>query len=387
MEHIERRNELRAALRPWAWMAGPLLLCSSLASGADNIVLGQSLSLTGSGAAKARAERIVEGTQAYINGVNRAGGIHGRQVAFQTLDDAGSSGTAKANVEKLAANSEVVALLNMAGGGTCVGVIPVVQASQLPMVGCMAGSPQLRSQLHSHIFNIRPGHDMEYEAMAQQAASVGMKSGVFVHDDTETGRLHLADARKALERRNLKLIGHHAISKDTKVSTVAADILASKPHFVFNQGPNDFFAELIAQARDAGASATFMSVSSGADTVVGMLKEKSRGVMFTQVVPFPFVPDVRKPVITQYRRDLAASFPGSEPTYDSFESYINARVMVEALRKAGPKLSRESLRAALETFGNLDVGGFAVQFGKDRHTGSSYTEIVIATNTSRRFMK
>jgi len=66
-----------------------------------------------------------------------------------------------------------------------------------------------------------------------------------------------------------------------------------------------------------------------------------------------------------------------DPNYDvqklsfiSLEGFVNAKIIVEALRRAGPQPTRASFRQALESLRNFDLGiGAAVTFGPERHQG------------------
>lgn len=47
------------------------------------------------------------------------------------------------------------------------------------------------------------------------------------------------------------------------------------------------------------------------------------------------------------------------------------------MRAAGANPTPATLAAAMEKLGNLDLGGYALQYGAGRHHGSSFTEITI----------
>ena len=52
------------------------------------------------------------------------------------------------------------------------------------------------------------------------------------------------------------------------------------------------------------------------------------------------------------------------------EGYVNAKVIVEALRRAGPAPTRAALRQSLEGMRNVDLGIAApLTFGPERHQG------------------
>jgi len=101
----------------------------------------------------------------------------------------------------------------------------------------------------------------------------------------------------------------------------------------------------------------------------------------TQVVP-SYAAESPLPGVHLYRSlmdkwQLQLPAPLRDPKYRvepysfiSFEGFINARVIVEGLRRAGPAPSRRSFKAALESIGQLDLGiGAPLAFGPDRHQG------------------
>jgi ABC-type branched-subunit amino acid transport system substrate-binding protein len=59
------------------------------------------------------------------------------------------------------------------------------------------------------------------------------------------------------------------------------------------------------------------------------------------------------------------------------EGFAGAKVLVEALKRAGPSPSRDKLRAALETFKRVDIGGLEVSFGPASHSGLDYADLSI----------
>ncbi len=95
--------------------------------------------------------------------------------------------------------------------------------------------------------------------------------------------------------------------------------------------------------------------------------EHSENIIFTQVVPSP------KSDLTaaqDYREDLNKYSPGSQPSYGSFEGYLDAKLFVVGLTEAIAKnaLTREGLVDAFESLQNIDIGiGLKISFDKNHH--------------------
>ena len=59
------------------------------------------------------------------------------------------------------------------------------------------------------------------------------------------------------------------------------------------------------------------------------------------------------------------------------EGFAAAKVLVEGLKRAGPKPSRDKLQAALESIRKLDLGGLEVNYSPDDHSGLDFADLSI----------
>ena len=92
------------------------------------------------------------------------------------------------------------------------------------------------------------------------------------------------------------------------------------------------------------------------------------GVIISQVVPQPW--DTSISVVAEYQAALTAVDPDAEPGFVSLEGYLTGRVAIEALRKNGADLTRESYLASLSQLGTMDMGGFTLSYGPGDNQGS-----------------
>lgn len=68
---------------------------------------------------------------------------------------------------------------------------------------------------------------------------------------------------------------------------------------------------------------------------------------------------------------------GRTADYDHYTGYMDARVLIEALRAAGPGVTRASLTQAMQGLGTLDLGGYTYQFSAQNRHGSSFVDIAV----------
>jgi ABC-type branched-subunit amino acid transport system substrate-binding protein len=114
----------------------------------------------------------------------------------------------------------------------------------------------------------------------------------------------------------------------------------------------------------------FMNVSFvGPDQLLTLLEKYGQGVVVTQVVPPSSMTNY--PAVAEYRAALTRYFPKVQPGFVSLEGYLAAKVFVEALKRAGKNLTRESFIETVEGIRNLDIqAGNSISFSKENHQGS-----------------
>lgn len=76
-------------------------------------------------------------------------------------------------------------------------------------------------------------------------------------------------------------------------------------------------------------------------------------------------------------QDLARAQGLSDISPAMLEGFAAAKVLVEGLKRAGPKPSREKIQAALEGLRKFDLGGLEVSYSPEDHTGLDFADLSI----------
>jgi ABC-type branched-subunit amino acid transport system substrate-binding protein len=118
----------------------------------------------------------------------------------------------------------------------------------------------------------------------------------------------------------------------------------------------------------------------GADLLAKELGNDARGIGISQVMPYPF--NDTTPVVREYQR-LLKSLDKTSYSYYGIEAYDTAKVMVEAIRKAGKEPTREKLVQALEGMGQTDIGGYRINFAPGQRGGSKYVDLTVIGSGGR----
>lgn len=356
-------------------LAVPALLALALAgaaAAADDIAIGQTVALSGPLAEHGQA--VAQGAKLAIDAVNASGGVGGRRIALTVLDDGGEPQWAAENARQLVERGNVAALFGGVEGGPCVAQLKEASARGVPLVGCVAGSPEMREPFNRYSFPVRAPHFNEFAKLLDIAQSYGMKRVAFFHADSDTGRRHLVNVRKLAQARQLDVVAlpNAAGAKPDDLARALADTGAEA---VFNHGSYAAYVALLQAARARGVKMQFMAVNSGAAQMAKALGRDAQGLIFTQVVPFPW--SVAVPVVKEYQQALARAAPGAAPSFSGLEGYAGAKVLVAGLRAAGKDVTRAGIVRGLETLGSHDVGGMVVTYAPGQRAGSVFVDTVI----------
>lgn len=347
-------------------------------SQAGRILLGQSAPM--SGPASELGEQFREGAMLMFDQVNARGGINGRRIELRTLDDGYEPERCAANTKRLIAEG-VTALFGYIGTPTSLAAVPLAAQAKVPFFAPFTGAEALRVPLQRNVFHVRASYFDECDEIVKQIRAVGIKRvGVF-HQRDSYGEAGLAGVVAALKPHGLAPVSLGTVERNsTDVAAATQSLLAGSPECIVQISTYTSCAAQIRAARAAGFHGVFYNLSFvGAQALAAELGKEARGVVVSQVVPFPFSPTT--PIAAEYgQRAKAANRPLG---YTAMEGFIAAKVLVEGLRRAGNDLGSDHVIQTLESMRNIDVGGFFVDFSAQRHAGSKYVDMTMLTEDGR----
>ncbi|NIZ13468.1 ABC transporter substrate-binding protein [Phaeobacter sp. HF9A] len=310
------------------------------------------------------------GITAAFEEANAAGGVHGRMLKLDTMDDGYEPDRSAALVKTVVDENNHIGLIGPVGTPTSSATQPIATEAQLPFIGPFTGAGFLRDASHGNIFNVRATYNAETEAWINYLVDQqGMKSIAILYQDDGFGRVGLSGVNAALEKRGMTLAAEGTYTRNTTaVKKALLDIRKAKPDAVVVVGAYKPVAEFIKLARKMKMDATFVNISFvGSEALAQELGDAGEGVIVSQVVPFPW--DASVPVVAQYTKALAAVDAAAKPGFVSLEGYIVGRLAIEGLEAAGKDLTRESYLEALAALTTVDLGGVTMTFGADDNQG------------------
>jgi ABC-type branched-subunit amino acid transport system substrate-binding protein len=128
--------------------------------------------------------------------------------------------------------------------------------------------------------------------------------------------------------------------------------------------------QIVRRSHRDGWNPVFVTVSFvGTEAFINEAGKDANGTVITQVLP-PYSRD-ELPTVALYKRLLKQYYPNQKPNFTSFEGFVDAMVLVEGLRRAGPDLTRTKFIRALESLHNQDIGlgSFTLTYSSERHKG------------------
>jgi ABC-type branched-subunit amino acid transport system substrate-binding protein len=334
----------------------------------DRILFGQSAAFEGPAAALGLGMR--EGILASFSEANAAGGVDGRRLELVSYDDGYEPEKAIANTQRLINENGVFALVGEVGTPTSNAAQPIATEAGVPFIGPFTGAAFLRNPSLGNVINIRGSYDQETEAwIAHLTTDLGVSRIAILYQDDTFGRAGLSGVSKAMEKRGMKLVAEGTFERNTTaVKTALLAIRKAAPEAVVMVGSYKPCAEFIKLAHRLKLDAVFVNISFvGANALAKELGEDGKGVVVTQVVPFPG--DMSIPLVARYQKALKAANPDAQIGFVSLEGYMVGRLIIEALGKVKDPVTRAGLLSTIKEVGTFDLGGITLSYGPDDNQG------------------
>ena len=349
-------------------------LVLSAANAAAQILIGQSADMSGPVAASVK--ETILGSQLVIDHVNAQGGINGEKIEVIRLDDGLDPKRSAENSRILIEDKKVIALLLNRGTPNALAVIPLLDKSGTPMIGPSTGAMALHKPVQKFVFNVRSTYQREAEKAIQHLNTVGMQRIAVVQAEDSFGKDAMEGAMKGFDKAGLKPVALALADRNKPdYATIVPKLTAANAQAVLWIGSGTAVSEGIKALRASGSSAQVITLSNNAAS--GFIKElgnASGGVIVMQVLPSERA--MAHPLIKE-ASDLAKAKGDIELSPALLEGFVATKVMVEALRRAGPKPTRARLLAVLNDFRYDAGGGLEVGYSPQDHTGIDYVDLSI----------
>ena len=315
---------------------------------------------------------------------NRTGGIRGRRIRHVTLDDGyDCARSAQMARELLDAADLPVAILSFGTDNTlAVSAELAARGLQIPTLPSGSGSSSLRTPFDRNLFHIRASYASEMARLVQTLAKTSVRSMVLVCQDDEFGRDTEATLRAHVAGTGLSLvrtIAHPRSQQD--IAPMVAWMRDSEAHVVLLATTAQAATSFIRQAHRLDYRPVIATLSDmDPHTLVEEAGDAAKTVMLSQTVPDPHCTDI--PLVAEFSR-LAAASAGEVPCHvQALEGFMQARVVVEGLKRA-ERPDAGGLLKALEAIHDLDLGGYRLSFSDGSHEGCAAVRMAVVAPSGR----
>jgi ABC-type branched-subunit amino acid transport system substrate-binding protein len=344
------------------------------------IKIGQTAGLTGTVAAS--VGEAVQGARLVIDATNAQGGVNGQRIDLISLDDKFDPKLAAENAAKLLGEQKVAALFLTRGTPHTEAVLPLLAQYKVPLIAPSTGAMLLHKPINPYVFNVRSSYQREAEYAVKQLASMSMQRIGLVQVSDSFGNDGVEGAKRGFEAARLEPAFHVKYDRSkpdfAELVKTAQDKLPQAIVFV---GSQQHVADGTKALRAAGVRAQIVTLSNNASGgFIKAMGDMAQGTIVTQVFPSErntALPMVRELTTLARARGIEAVTPSM------MEGYAAARVLVEALKRAGRDPTPDRIAKALEGMTRFDLGGVEVGFSPTDHTGMDYADISIVSRDGR----
>ncbi len=313
-----------------------------------------------------------KGIAAAFQEVNEKGGIDGRMLEMVSLDDGGAPAKAAENTRQLIEKDQVLTLFACGGTTSVMGALHVLVPAKVPLIAPATGSDALRP-FNPLVFHTRASYAQELSKIARQLSSTGFTKCAVAYFDNPFGKAAIAAFEAAAKSyKNTTWKAFLVAETPDGIAKGIEEIVAFQPTALMSLAIGGlgipFYKGLRKRIQTPAFSISFL----GSRPLLAALGDAAVGITVAQVVPSPH--SVAMPLVHAYQNALKKAGQ-TEPGYSSLEGYVNARILIEALRRSGRSATREKLIDAMHSMRPYDLGGFEVRYGPTDHSGTDFVEL------------
>ena len=301
----------------------------------------------------------MNGLDALIDKVNQAGGIHGRQLKLIREDDACKPEAAIAAVRKLIYEHKVF----MINGGACsnstLAAKPEIAKAGIPFVVNSAVADGISTPPSPSIFTTQLTATIESRGQVKYALEQKAKKIAVVAQHDAWGKARYDPLMQALKDQGIKPVVDEEMTVDQNDGTAQAlRIMQSGADAVLLVVYPKPAAVLIRDSIKLGHKPLWIGQTAIQDLPqlqeqIGLPGALDR---FVSITTIPAHPD--DPEMAEWRDRLKKLFPNDALSVFNLMGISSGSVVVEALRRAGPDLTREKFLQAMGTIKNFKTGMF-----------------------------
>jgi branched-chain amino acid transport system substrate-binding protein len=299
----------------------------------------------------------MNGLEALLEKVNQQGGVHGRKLKLIREDDDCKPERSIAAVRKLIYEHKVFLINGGACSNSTLAAKPEVVKAGIPMVVNSAVADGISTPPSPSIYTTQLTATIESRAQVKYALEQKAKKLAVVAQHDAWGRARYDPMLTALKDQSIKAVADEEMTVDQNDGTAQAlRLMQSGADAVLLVVYPKLAAVLIRDSLKLGYKPLWIGQTAIQDLPQLQEQVGIPGALdrFVSISTIPGHPD--DPEMAEWRERIKALFPSDALSVFNLMGIGSGMVVVEALRRAGPDLTREKFLKAMGTIKNFKTG-------------------------------
>ena len=333
-----------ALLTLGAWMIAGFL---GTAMAAEPIVVGLFGPMSGERAAL--GTRFKEGVAMYVDAINAAGGIGGRQIEIRPEDSRGNPREAANIAQKFAQDSSMLAVVGGWSSTESMAAAPILAEAGMPQVSPTASHPDY-SKISKYQFRITNTQKLLAPVHADMLAKrLSMKKIAILYFQDDWGIYVNNSTAEKLKQTGAQVVLQEAMIPEARdFRALVTKVKAAEPDGIFLASHYVESGIFMRQLRQAGIKLTVAATDTlNNPKFIELAGDAANGV----VMPTPFLPNA--PAAKDFTKAYNARWNRMPDYYSAFshDAILVIGAAIKKLTASGKPLTRETLR---DTLANLE---------------------------------
>ena len=356
----------------------------------SKITIGTALPATG--ALGEMGQAVKAATTAFFTELNSQGGIYNRRVELKFVETLDTPAATRANLERSLKDDQIFAMTGAFIAGAEKEIVPLLAEQNVPLIGPFTLYPQTGLPLNREVFYLFSGMDDQARAMVDFAAGkpeLRKARMAVVYPQSEVNANVFKAIKAEAEKNRLTATQAHEYVAGRFDAAGAVDIVKqlkqSSQEVVFFLGSAEEMLLFMREAEKQDWLPTIFLPSANAGAGIFGAPVRFDGKLFFS---FPTSPTDQDAEGLKEFRALAEKYqlPKKHLTAQ-ISAYAAARILVEALKRAGKDLSREKLIQVLEGLYEYRTGLTpAITYGPNRRIGAMGAYVVTIDLKKQQFV-
>ena len=311
--------------------------------------------------------------------INAGGGINGHPIELVIYDTEGDATKAVLNTNKLIEKDNVLAIVGPSLSGTTLGVIPIAEKGQVPLISC-AASVKITTPVKSWVFKTPQTDVMAVAKIYDYIKGQGVKKIAILTVSNafgDSGRQQLLEQSADY---GYEIVADESFGpQDTDMTPQLTKIRALKPQAIICWGTNPGPAVIAKNMRQLGIKTPlYQSHGVASKKFIELAGEEANGIILPTgkilVAGDLADSDPQKQILQKYIADYEAKYKVAVSGFGGY-AWDGLQILAQALEKAGD--DRAKIRDEVEKIdGYVGISGI-FRFSPQDHNGLDKDEAFV----------